>query len=182
MFNLNPVVSAIRRKIVLALLLMSVHAIHAEVIDRIMAVVGGRPITLSDVTAARQFGLIQAPAGTADANAYTLDRLIDRTLILAEVERFQPPEPDPVEMTLRMDALERRLGSAAALDKALAVVGMTADQLRRYFRDDLRIATYLNQRFGATTAEAERQALIKTWTSELRKRADVTVLRPSASR
>lgn len=182
MSDLNSVASAFRRNTLLALLVICASVAHAEVIDRIMAVVGGRPIMLSDVTAARQFGLVQAPAGTADANAYTLDRLIDRTLILAEVERFQPPEPDPVEMTLRMGELERRLGSAAALEKALAVVGMTGDQLRRYFRDDLRIATYLNQRFGATTAETERQASIRTWTLELRKRADVTVLRPSTSR
>ena len=152
-----------------------------ELIDRIMAVVSGQPITLSDAIAARQFGLVQVPAGTPDPIAYNLDRLIERTLILAEVERFQPPEPDPIEMTIRMDELERRLGSAAAFDKALAVVGMTRDQLRRYFRDDLRITTYLNQRFGATTAEAERQALIKAWTSELRKRADVTVLSRTAS-
>jgi hypothetical protein len=160
----------------LALTLLAPRASNLEIIDRIMAVVSGQPITLSDVTAARQFGLVQVPPGTPDPNAYTLDRLIERTLILAEVERFQPPEPDPVEMTIRMDELGRRLGSAAAFDKALAVVGMTRDELRRYFRNDLRIATYLNQRFGATTAEAERQAAIKTWTSELRKRADVTVL------
>lgn len=147
-----------------------------HVIDRIMAVVSGQPITLSDVTAARQFALVQVPPGTHDPVAYTLDRLIERTLILAEVERFQPPEPDPLEMTLRIDELERRSGSAAALEKALAVVGMTRDQLRRYFRDDLRITTYLNQRFGATTAEAERQAGIKAWTSELKRRAEVTVL------
>jgi hypothetical protein len=147
-----------------------------EVIDRIMAVVSGQPITLSDVIAARQFGLVQVLAGTPDPVAYTVDRLIDRTLILAEVERFQPSEPDPVEMTIRIDELERRFGSPAAFEKALAVVGMTRDQLRRYFRDDLRIATYLNQRFGAATAEAERQALIKAWTSELRKRAEVAVV------
>ena len=42
-----------------------------------MAVVSGQPITLSDVTAARQFGLVLAPAGTADPIAYTLDRLIE---------------------------------------------------------------------------------------------------------
>ena len=164
------------------LLFCCVQLAHAELIDRIMAVVSGQPITLSDVTAARQFGLVQAPAGTPDPGAYTVDRLIDRTLVLAEVERFQPPEPDPIEMTIRMDELERRLGSAAAFDQALAVVGMTRDQLRRYFRDDLRITTYLNQRFGATTAEAERLALVKAWTAELRKRADVTVLRPAPSR
>ena len=148
----------------------------SDVIDRIMAVVSGQPITLSDVIAARQFGLVAVPTGTADATAYTLERLIERTLILAEVERFKPPEPDPIEMTLRIDELERRADSAAAFEKSLAVVGMTRDQLRRHFRDDLRITTYLNQRFGATTVEAERQTAIKVWTSELRKRAEVTVL------
>jgi hypothetical protein len=175
--NLKPVVSAFRRKILIALVAACGCIAHAEVIDRIMAVVSGQPITLSDVTAARQFGLVQPPAGTPDPGAYIVDRLIDRTLIIAEVNRFQPPEPDPVEMTIRMDELERRLGSAAALDKALAVVGMTRDQLRRYFRDDLRITTYLNQRFGATAVPAARETLIKAWTAELRKRADVTVLR-----
>ena len=155
---------------------------QAAVIDRIMAVVSGQPITLSDVTAARQFGLVPVPAGTADPIAYTLERLIERRLILAEVERFQPPEPDPIEMTLRIDELVVRAGSPAAFEKALAVVGMTQDQVRRYFRDNLRIATYLNQRFGATTAEAEREAAIKTWTAELRRRAEVTVLYGSTER
>jgi hypothetical protein len=167
---------------VIALLAVCGFVAHAEVIDRILAVVGGQPIMLSDVAAARQFGLVQVPAGTPDPTVFTLDRLIDRTLILAEVERFQPPEPDPVEMTIRMDELERRLGSVAAFDKALGVVGMTRDQLRRHFRDDLRIETYLNQRFGATATPAERQTAVKAWTSELRKRADVTVLRPATSR
>jgi hypothetical protein len=146
------------------------------VIDRIMAVVSGQPITLSDVSAARQFGLVSVPAGTADPIAYTLDRLIERTLILAEVERFQPPEPDPIEITIRVDELERRAGSGAALEQALSVVGMARDQLRRYFRDDLRITTYLHQRFGGTTADAQRQAAIKTWISELKRRAEVGIL------
>jgi len=168
--------------LIAVLLVVCGRVANADVIDRIMAVVSGQPITLSDVTAARQFGLVPVPPGTQDAIADTLDRLVERTLILAEVERFQPPEPDPVEMTLRIDELERRAGSTAAFETALAVVGMTRDQLRRYFRDDLRITTYLNQRFGATTAEAERQAAIKIWTSELRRRAEVRVLRSGPNR
>ncbi len=152
---------------------------QAAVIDRIMAVVGAQPITLSDVSAARQFGLVPVPSGTADPIAYTLDRLIERTLILAEVERFQPPEPDPSEITIRVDELERRAGSAAALEKALAMTGLTRERLRRHIRDDLRITTYLNQRFGANTPPAERQAAIDSWVSELRRRANVTVLTPA---
>lgn len=152
------------------------RGVHADLIDRIMAVVGGQPITLSDVTAALQFHLIEPPQGAPDPLAYAVDRLIDRTLVLAEVQRFQPPEPDPIEMTIRIDDLERRAGSAAALEKALAMTGLTREQLRRHLRDDLRITTYLNQRFGANNAAADRRAAINTWESELRKRADVTVL------
>ena len=171
--------AAFRRKILIVLVLVvCVRAAHADVIDRIMAVVSGQPITLSDVNAAIQFRLVEPPRGTSDPLAYTVDRLIERTLVLAEVERFQPPEPDPIEMTIRIDEMERREGSIAAFDQALAVTGMTREHLRRYVRDDLRITTYLNQRFGAKTDADERQAAIRVWVSELRKRADVTVLNP----
>jgi hypothetical protein len=169
-----------RTWLVALLLLACGLRVHADVIDRLMAVVDARPILLSDVTAALQFGLVEVPAGTADPTAYTVDRLIARQLILAEVERFQPPEPDPVEITIRIDALERRAGTAV-FEKLLAVTGMTREQLRRYIRDDLRITTYLNQRFGATTEPATRDQAIKTWSAELRKRADVTVLYRVAS-
>ena len=174
------VASAFRRNIqILLLLVVCVPGAHADVIDRIMAVVSGQPITLSDVTAAIQFHLVEAPSGTPDPLVYTADRLIERTLILAEVERFQPPEPDPIEITTRIDALERRAGSTATFDTLLSVTGMTRDHLRRYIRDDLRITTYLNQRFGANTPPNEREAAIKAWASELRKRAAVTVLTPA---
>ena len=145
-----------------------------------MAVVDARPILLSDVTAALQFQLVEVPAGTADPTAYVVDRLIERRLVLAEVERFQPPEPDPIEITIRIDALSAAL-STAGFEKLLAVTGMTREQLRRYIRDDLRITTYLNQRFGATTEAASRDRAIKNWIAELRKRADVTVLYRIAS-
>jgi hypothetical protein len=160
-----------------ALLLLACSVpLRAEIIDRIVAVVGGQPITLSDVTAALQFHLVEPPPGTPDPVAHAVDRLIERTLILAEVERFQPPEPDPIEITIRVDALERRAGSPAAFDKLLAMTGSTRDRLRRHIRDDLRITTYINQRFGANTPPAERDAAISSWVSELRRRADVTVL------
>jgi hypothetical protein len=148
---------------------------RAEVIDRIMAVVAGQPITLSDVNAALQFRLVEPPSGTSDPLALALDRLIERNLMLAEVDRFQPPEPAPIEINLRMQEIEQRSGSAAALTRALAVTGMTPQQLRAHIRDDLRIATYLNQRFGPNAELADRLTAVAAWAAELRRRADVTV-------
>ncbi len=176
----TPVASAFRRKSLFVILLILVaRAAHADIIDRIMAVVGGQPITLSDVTAALQFHLVEPPPGTADPTAYAVDQLIERTLILAEVDRFQPPEPDPIEMTIRIDELERRAGSPAAFDKLLAMTGMTRDRLQRHIRDNLRITTYKNQRFGANTPPGDRESAIAKWASELRRRANVTVLTPA---
>jgi len=105
-----------------------------------------------------------------------LDRLIDRSLMLTEVDRFQPPEPDPIEITVRVDAMQQRAGSAAAFAQELAVTGMTRDQLRRFVRDSLRTTTYINQRFGSILDPTERAAAIAAWTADLRRRAQVTVL------
>ena len=164
-----------RRGVVLVLVLLFAGSMRADVIDRIMAVVGGQPITLSDVNAALYFHLVEPPAGTRDALVFAIDRLVDRTLMLAEVDRFQPPEPDPVEITIRLDQLERAAGSTEAFEKSLQVTGSTRDRLRRYIRDDLRIATYKNQRFGAAVSASDRDAAIGAWVAELRRRAEITV-------
>jgi hypothetical protein len=164
-----------RQAIAVLFVLATAAVSRAEIIDRIMAVVGGQPIMLSDVNAMLLFRLVDAPAGTRDTLGYALDRLIDRSLMLAEVDRFQPPEPAPVEISTRIQEIEQRAGSADAFGKALAVTGMTREQLQRHIRDDLRITTYLNQRFGTNRDAAERAAAIAAWTAEIRRRADVIV-------
>jgi len=52
------------------------------------------------------------------------------------------------------------------------VTGSTREDLQRFLRNDLRMATYLNQRFGDVP---ERPTAIATWVGELRRRADVTM-------
>lgn len=147
----------------------------AEVIDRIMAVVSGQPIMLSDVNAALDFHLVNVPAGASDPVGAVLERLIDRALMLGEVERYQPPEPAAGAVSARMADVERQVGSEAALERSLAATGQTREQLRRYLRDDLRIAAYLDQRFGYTDP-ARRDQAIADWVQSLRKRSEVAVL------
>jgi hypothetical protein len=50
-------------------------------------------------------------------------------------------------------------GGAAALDSALAALGLTRDRLRTYIRDDLRIATYLHERFDTAAEPPEADVL-----------------------
>lgn len=157
----------------------------AEIIDRIVAVVDRQVITLSDVTAALRFGFVQPEPGS-DPMRSAIDQLIERQLMLTEVERYGPPEPSAATIEEAVKAVRARFGSPSQLATALAHSGMAEDQLRRRIRDDLRIRSYLDQRFapvGQATDPARRRTLIRDWIAGLRRRADVTVLyEPPASR
>jgi hypothetical protein len=152
----------------LALLLSA--AARAETIDRVLAVVAGRVITLTDVTAARDLGL-QTADGAADPVRAILTKLVERELVVAEVDRYAPPEPaaDAVDREIRR--VRDRFPSAAAFDATLARSGIDEQHVRETLRQDLRVAAYLNQRF--TAADDRRQTSIDEWRAGLRRRADV---------
>jgi hypothetical protein len=118
----------------------------AEIIDRVLAVVAGDLIMLSDVNAARELGMV--PLGAAsDPTREILSQLIDRSLVLAEVERFAPPEPDAAAVDAEVQSARARFPSAQAFGAALARVGIDERHLRETLRQDLRIRAYLDQRF-----------------------------------
>ena len=126
---------------------------------------------LSDVTAARDLGLVPPGAG-ADPVRETLSRLIDRALILDEVERYAPPDPSADAVAIELQRVRARFPSALAFDEALARVGLDEARLRETLRQTLRIGAYLDQRFAADNPE-RREARIKEWTAGLRRRADI---------
>jgi hypothetical protein len=120
--------------------------LRAEIIDRILAVVDGAIIMQSDVAVAVRLGLV--PSGTGpDVTAAALDRLIERQLILSEVDRYAPPDPPEAEIERHVSDIRLRAGTQ--FDAVLLLGGIDLEQLRREVRDDLRIDAYLQQRFGA---------------------------------
>lgn len=136
------------------LLVAACGLLRAEVIDRILATVGGGLVLQSDAVAVVRLGLVQVPQGR-DPLQWTLDRLIERRLMLIEVDRFGPPEPPRVEIDRRMQQLDERIGSGEKLDAILRETGLSVELLRLYVRDDLRIASYIQQRFGSTFQPTE---------------------------
>src|SRR5262249_55980481 len=130
------------------LFVMGVSSLHAETIDRVLAVAGGQIITLSDVTAARDFGLV-TPAGGADPIRSTLSLLIDRELVLVEVDRYAPPEPSNESIDREIAAMRARFATEAAVDAPLARSGVDERHLRDVMRQNLRIRAYQDQRFAA---------------------------------
>jgi hypothetical protein len=155
----------------------------ADIIDRVLAVVSSQVITKSDVDAAVAFGM-----------AGNLEELIDRTLMLNEVRRVAPPDPPAADVQARLARMRSQFATPAAFMRALAASGLEESALAMFAADDVRLAAYLDERFSAASlptdaeirqaGEAERDRLTKerrrelvaAWVSELRRRADITVL------
>ncbi len=121
-------------------------------LDRTLALVGGQPITLSDARAAIAFGLVEdAKASMADVTA----QLVDRELILREVQRYAPSAPEPSQVDARLDGIRKRVDGP--LTAALDAFGFTEARLRAWVRDDLRAEAYLAQRFASASAPTDTE-------------------------
>lgn len=145
-----------------------------EVIDRVLAAAGGEVITLSDVRAARELGRVDV-SSPGDPIAIVLGQLIDRALVLAEVDRFAPPEPSSQAIDSAFDSVVARFPSEAAFDDALARLGIDRPYVRELLREDLRIRAYLDQRFTAESPDDQRR-LVDEWVAGLRRRGDVVMV------
>jgi len=100
-----------------------------------------------------------------------LDKLIDRELVLAEVDRYAPPEPEAAAVDREIARVHDRFASAQAFEAALERSGIDDKHLRETLRQDLRAAAYLDQRFAS--AGDRRAQLVTEWVTGLRRRADV---------
>ena len=148
-----------------------VEAAVDDVIDRVLAVAGGEVITLSDVRAALALGRVQA-GDAADPSRVALTQLIDRALLLAEVNRFAPPEPSAQTIDSALDSVVARFPTAEAFEATLERLGVDRAFVRELLREDLRIRAYLEQRFTAQTVD-EQRALVDAWIAGLRRRGSV---------
>lgn len=150
---------------------LALAAQPGELIERTLAIVDGQVITLADVRTAAALGLVDRDGASADL-AGTTSRLIDRLLMLREVQRYAPPEPAGAEIDRRQAIVRDRAGGPDALARALDAGGFSDAWLRAWIRDDLRIAAYLEQRFAGD----RRTDVIADWIADLRRRTPVVEL------
>jgi hypothetical protein len=152
---------------------MAVDAVRAQddaLVDRVLASVEGRVITLSDVRTAMRFGLVQTE-DAGDAAAATLDRLIDRAVILTEVNRYAPPEPDASAVREAVARIRSRFDSEERFSEAMRLAGLDEGALAQWARDDLRIHRYLQDRFAgaADPTEEDVESYLRRHEAELRR-------------
>jgi hypothetical protein len=127
-----------------------------ELIERTLAIVGGQVITLSDVRTAVALRLVETDAG-ADPIDSALSRLIDRALMLREVQHYAPPEPLESAVDQRVAFSRERFPTAEAFQAVLDAGGFSDERLRAWVRDDLRLAAYLDQRFAAAGLPSDQE-------------------------
>jgi hypothetical protein len=127
------------------------------VLDRVLARVNGEAVTLTDARAAIALGIVEQPEGV-DPIVSAVLQLVERRLVLAEVARFAPPEPDSAAVSGQVASIKSRVGTPeqlAALEKS---TGVAEAQIREMARDNLRIQAYLNQRFGTSVQATDEDA------------------------
>jgi hypothetical protein len=135
-----------------AILVLTFAVAQAELLDRTVALVGGQAITLSDVRASMALGLIEDQQAS---EAATIARLVDRELILREVQRYAPPPPEASAVEARLDDIRKR--AATPLAAVFEKFGFTETRLRAWVRDDLRTEAYLAQRFASATVPGDAE-------------------------
>jgi hypothetical protein len=157
-------------------ILTTLAPVRGDVIDRILAVVSGALVLQSDAEGAIRLGLVTVPPG-ADRLQAALDQLIERQLMLIEVDRYGPPEPPLSEVDAAVREIDQRVGSGEQMNAILSQSGMTVDQLRLRVRDDIRIRSYLLQRFGNQPVPAEDE-IVQYYRTHEREFTRGGVLRP----
>jgi hypothetical protein len=108
---------------------------------------------MSDVNAATGLGLIDGVDGVSPAAGTA--RLVERLLILREVQRYAPPDPGDAAIEARLGEVRGRTGAAFA--RVLEQTGFTEVRLRDWIRDDLRSQAYLAQRFAAAGTPTDQE-------------------------
>ena len=154
--------------LVFANVVLGLSLLHGQqLLDRVLARVDGVPITLTDVQAAIGVGIIQV--GSGDAIADGTQQMIDRQLELTEVQRFPPPEPSPDAVARETARLTMNAGPR--LPMLMQTTGLTHQRIADMARDNLRMAGYLDQRFGTTVqvSDDEVAAYFRTHESEFTK-------------
>jgi hypothetical protein len=151
----RAIVRGLAAAVALAAVALGPGRASAEVIDRILAIVGGQVVTLSDASIALAVGTVDA-TGAADPIEAAMNGLIERRLVLVEVDRYALPEPAGAAVDAKLAELRAAMAARIPAHETLARLGLDEDRLREIARNDLRIAAYLDQRFGVVQpTEAE---------------------------
>jgi hypothetical protein len=121
----------------------------AELLDRVIAVVSGTVITLSDARAAIALGLVDT-RDARDPIEAAMQWLVDRRLVLDEALRYDTGELDAVVVDRTLAAIRQRFPSDVAYRAELVRLGLDDARVRGLVSDTLTMQQYLARRVDTT--------------------------------
>ena len=157
--------------VIAAVVVPALALAQTAILDRILAIVDGQIIMHSDVRAFIDLGLVDIPAGPSQESE-VLTWLIERQVVIDQVDRFVVAEPDSGTVDRRLDHVRSQLPGDSDLELILDRVGLAPDDLRQLIVDDIRRDAYLANRFEVV-ADGLREATIVDWVADLVRRAQV---------
>jgi parvulin-like peptidyl-prolyl isomerase len=134
----------------------SVGVPAAQLVDRVIAVVSGTVILLSDARAVLALGLVDA-GGAKDPVEVAMRWLIDRQLVLDEAGRGDRVEVDPAAVAQAVAGAKQRFSSEAEYRRALEGLGLDDAGVQRLFRDTLAARQYGERRFDSVLPATEEE-------------------------
>jgi len=117
----------------------------AELLDRVIAVVSGTVITLSDARAAMAFGLVDT-RDARDPIEAAMQWLVDRRLVLDEALRYDAGEIDAVVVDRALATIRQRFPSDVAYREELVRLGLDDARVRGLVSDTLTMQQYVARR------------------------------------
>jgi len=128
----------------------------AQVVDRVIAVVSGTVIMLSDARAALTLGLFDA-GGAPDPVEAAMRWLIDRQLVLDEAGRGDRVEVDSAALSDALDRVRQRFASEAEYRSAQQSLGLDDAGVRRFVRATLMFRQYVERRIESVLPATEEE-------------------------
>lgn len=150
---------------------------ESRLVDRVVAVIEDRVLTLSELEFEARVALVQragvlAAEGPLDESALraALELAISQRLLVIEADRVQAFEVEGSELQARLVALRERFGSEPALLAFLARHDADVDQLQAVLERSLRAERILDSRIRlrAQVGELELQRYYKQNEAELK--------------
>ncbi|MBI4643569.1 MAG: SurA N-terminal domain-containing protein [Deltaproteobacteria bacterium] len=148
---------------------------HAEIVDRIVAVVNDEIITMSELEQMSRMIQSQAGANPKSREGQAIKRemleaLIDRKLAKAEAKRRGIIISDKeVDLAVEDFKKKNRLPDDAALNQALAKAGLTVKELRQQIADQIQQERLVFIALGAKKAEVPEAEVRRYYDANVRE-------------
>ena len=144
----------------LAFFLMFSSAVHAELVDRIVATVNAEVITASELgnSTALNLRLGNTERDRSALEAETLDGLITRRLLIQEARRLRFVEVSDLELSAELENLRKRFASDKAFNDFPAGLDMTPQELAHMVRERLVVERFVEKKVGLFVRVSREEA------------------------